>query len=432
MTDMDDLGARALLVPARSLDDYLARGGGDALLAASVIGADATIRELDHAGLRDRGGEGFPTGRRWRAVRDAGPVGAVAAIVAPRHLAATKHTALLDANPHAVIEGALVAASTLGARIVALAIDQRDVALVDSVDTAIAMWHDAGITAGCRLHTIDRAGVEGDAVEHNVLVDDVETFAHVTTVLAGGVERFRTRGTVRAPGTMLFALDGDVRRPGVYELPLGTPLRVLVERVGGGTASQLAVKCIVPDDHAPVLAAGDLDVGLDFDAFAEAGSDLGAGAFTVYATDVCAVSLARAYADAAHAVACPDCSPCTRAIAGALADVERAATLEQLGVLHDALLAASDGTCCGVPLGVQRRVASLLRHFPADLDVHLAAGGARCELRHDVDASGGPVAPVVAIAPTGDPSEPVTVGRAPGVPGPAGAGRRRWALTWQT
>jgi NADH-quinone oxidoreductase subunit F len=203
-------------------------------------------------------------------------------------------------------------------------------------------------------------------------------------------------------------------------------LRVLVERVGGGTASQLAVKCIVPDDHAPVLPSGDLDVGLDFDAFAEAGTDLGAGAFTVYATDVCAVSLARSYADAAHAVACPDCSPCTRAIAGALADIERAATVEQLGVLHDALVAASDGTCCGVPLGVQRRVASLLRHFPPDLDAHLAAGGARCALRHDVDAPGGPIAPVVAIAPTGDAREPVSAGRAAN---PAGAGRRRWALT---
>jgi NADH:ubiquinone oxidoreductase subunit F (NADH-binding) len=390
VTDLDDLGARALLAPRRALADHLARRGGDALAAAALIGPDAIIRALDHAGLRDRGGEAFPTARRWRTVRDAGRADAIVAVAAGREPAAGKHQVLLDANPYVVLEGALVAALALDAPAIFVAIDTRDADTVEALGAAIAALGDAGFAAGCDVRVVDRVDVVRRDLR-NVLVDDVETFAHVATVLTSGAEAFRAFGTVRAPGTMLFALAGDIAEPGVYELPLGTSLRVLVERLGGGPASGEAVKCVVPDGDAPVIRGDALDIALDVDAFAETGSALGSGAFTVHGTGVCALALARAHAALAHDEACPKCASCTRAIVSALTRIERHGDVVDVAMLHDALVAAASGACCDVPLRVQRVVGSLLREFPADLDTHLGLGTQpSCGLRHDLDVAVGP------------------------------------------
>jgi NADH:ubiquinone oxidoreductase subunit F (NADH-binding) len=419
-----------LLEPVETVDDYLARGGGNALSAVSALGPEATIREIEQSGLRGRGGGAFPTGRKWRAVRDAGGTHYAVANGAEGEPGTFKDRAIMRANPYQVVEGLAVAAYAVGANETYFAVKasfDREFARVEQAAaelSAIGALRDLTVTIvpgpeeylfgeekallevieghdplprvlPPYLHglfaTMPQLGWEPhdprqtpDARSNPTLVNNVETLAHVTSVVRRGAAWFRSRGTARSPGTMVFTVVGDVAHPGVFELELGTPLRVLVEQLGGGTASGRPVKFVCSGVASPVLRGDQLDVAMDFDALAQAGGGLGSGGFVVYGDDVCALAVARSAANFLWVESCGQCPACklgTGAITTALATLEARGEAGQLAVLQRSLATVADGNRCALPVEAQQIVGSLIREFPEDVVAHEEG---RCALRHDI------------------------------------------------
>ena len=158
------------------------------------------------------------------------------------------------------------------------------------------------------------------------VMNNVETLAHVPEILRRGADWFRSSGTDRSPGTMVFTISGDVCRPGVSELPLGVPLRLLVEVVGGGVAAGRRVKAVIPGASGALLTEAQLDTPLDFDSMLATGSGLGSAGFVVYDDSACIVAATLAFSRFLAIESCAQCPACkqgTESIAECLERIER-------------------------------------------------------------------------------------------------------------
>lgn len=419
--------------PVRSLDEYRAAGGGAAIRRARSIGPDATIDEVTAAGIRGRGGGGFPSGQKWRTVRDApGTRRFVVVNGAEGEPGTFKDRAILRSNAYQVVEGAAVAAFAVGARDVYVGLKRSFVRECDAVRHAAQEMAAAGLLEGLDVTIVqgppeyllgeEKALLEvvegkdplprvlppfqhglfatapqlgwtstepepgersGEAANPTV-VNNVETLAHVTWALTHGVDAFRAVGTTASPGTGVFTACGDVARPGVYELPLGTPLRALVEEHAGGTRSGRPVKMLCSGVANPVLPAGALDTPMDYESLAAAGGGLGSAGFVVYDDDVCALAVARLFSRFLFVESCGQCPPCklqSGVITEVLETIERTGDTARLPQLERALQTVTDGNRCFLAVEEQQVVGSILRRFPADVVAHEEG---RCGLRHDL------------------------------------------------
>ena len=324
--------------PVSSLDDVRAEVG-IAFERARALGPDGTIAELDAAGLRGRGGGGFPTGRKWRTVRDArGSRRYVVVNGAEGEPGTFKDRSIVRRNPYQVVAGAAIAAFTIGANDIYIgvkaafvseldALEQATRALaeanfLDDLDVTIARGPDEylfgeekamleviegndplprvlppfqhGLFATApQLGWTATEAEPGEAIgdrANPTLVNNVETLAHVTWILAHDAAAFREVGTEKSPGTMVFTVCGDVAAPGVFELPLGTPVRVLIDEHAAGTASGRPVKMVFSGVANAVLTGDTLDTGADFESLALAGAGLGSAGFIVYDDATCTLA----------------------------------------------------------------------------------------------------------------------------------------------
>ncbi|GIU88480.1 MAG: NADH-quinone oxidoreductase subunit F [Acidimicrobiia bacterium] len=419
--------------PVGSLDGYLAAGGGAAIRRARSIGPDATIDEVTAAGLRGRGGGGFPTGRKWRTVRDApGSRRFVVVNGAEGEPGTFKDRAILRADAYQVVEGAAVAALAVGARDVYVGLKRSFVRECDALRTAAQEMAAAGMLGDLDVTIVqgppeylfgeEKALLEvvegkdplprvlppyqhglfatapqlgwtssepepgeprGEAA-NPTLVNNVETLAHVTWLLSHGVDSFRALGTSASPGTTVFTVSGDVTRPGVHELPLGTPLRALVEVHGGGMRPGRRVKMVCSGVANPVLPGDRLDTPMDHESLAAAGSGLGSAGFVVYDDEVCALAVARLFSRFLFVESCGQCPPCklqSGAVTEALEEIERTGDASGLARIERALRTVTDGSRCALAAEEQQVVGSILRRFPEDVVAHEEG---RCRLRHDL------------------------------------------------
>jgi NADH:ubiquinone oxidoreductase subunit F (NADH-binding) len=207
------------------------------------------------------------------------------------------------------------------------------------------------------------------------LVNNVETLANVPHIVHSGAEWFRKLGTESSPGTMLFTISGDVKAPGVYELPLGTPLRTLVEEIAGGPPEGRALKAIFPGASAGVLTPDHLDVPMDFDAMKEVGSGLGSAGFVVYDDSACIV---RALLDTSRflwvesCAQCPACKQGTADITEALERIERGEGTElDLNTALERTTTVTGGQRCALPTGEAQIVSSCIGAFEDEFRNHL-------------------------------------------------------------
>jgi NADH-quinone oxidoreductase subunit F len=329
----------------RSLEEYVARGGGEGLRVARRIGPWRTADEVTLAGLRGRGGGGFRTGRKWLAVLDNASDGERTFVVgngAEGEPGTFKDRAILRHNPYQVIEGLAIAALTVGASRAFLATKSSFTLEVGILRRALAEMRAAGLAGDASIRLVRgpdsylfgeekalleviegeeplprrdppyvhglfasgpqmgwsaRDGVDagGEAVNPTI-VNKVETLATVPHVLAHGAEWFRALGTWDSPGTMVFAVVGDVVRPGYGELEFGTPLRSVIEQVGGGPRPGRRIKAVFSGVASGVITADKLDVPATYEDLAAIGSALGSAGFIVYDDTTDMVSLARTFA----------------------------------------------------------------------------------------------------------------------------------------
>ena len=334
------------------LDNYESKHEGyQGLRKALKMDYQALIQEIKASGLRGRGGAGFPTGLKWsfmpRDTYDKKFTRYLVCNADEGEPGTFKDRAILEYNPHQVIEGMVIGAWAMQCRRGFIYFRGEFKWLVDKMDAAIREAREAGYLgknilgsgldfdldtfrgAGayvCGEETALLSSLEGRRGEPRIkppfpatkgaygqptTVNNVETLANVPVIMRIGASAYSSIGSPNNGGTRLFGISGHVKNPGLYEMPMGTPLRYLVETVGGGTHSGLPIKAIIPGGiSAPVLKPDDLDTPMDFDAMKAKGTMAGSGGVIVIDQSTCMVQATlRAMRFFAHE-SCGQCTPC--------------------------------------------------------------------------------------------------------------------------
>ncbi len=392
-------GARAGRGPA-PLDDHVARYG---VLPRALDAREAArlIELVEASGLRGRGGAGFPTGRKLRAVAEGGRRAVVVANGTEGEPASAKDKVLLRRVPHLVLDGAALAAATVGATEAFVAVGEGAERERLAIEDAVAERERRRLD-GVTFHVVpvpDRfvAGEETALVnflnggpakptftpprpfERGVgglptLVQNVETLAHLALVARYGPAWFRGLGTEEQPGSALVTLDGAVARPGVYEIPIGLPLRELVDRAGG-LSSQISAFLIGGYFGAWVEAWSAFDLTLSNAGLAPAGASLGAGTIIALPTTACGVVETARLARYLAGESARQCGPCVHGLDAIATAVEHlAARKRRRGRDGDDLprwTAQIKGRgACRHPDGAARLVESALTVFADELALH--------------------------------------------------------------
>ncbi|MDD9369227.1 MAG: SLBB domain-containing protein, partial [Acidimicrobiales bacterium] len=352
--------------PVTDLAHHEARGGLTGLRRAYELGPGATIQEVILSGLRGRGGGGFPTGRKWQSVRDAVDTdiedgGADRAFVvcngAEGEPATFKDRAIIRADPYSLVEGVAIAAFAVGAERAFIGIKERFGTEAERLATAIDEFAAAGLLGDTPVQVVlgpdhylfgEETGllqvIEGESpLPRNVppyihglfatvpssgwsaspggvvtdfsasnptVVNNVETLATVTQVLARGPEWHRSLGTERSPGFVVATVVGDVVHPGVGEVELGTPLREVIERIGGGLPAGRTVKAVLSGSANPVITGDQLDVPCSYEGFEAIGTGMGAAGFLVLDDTSSMVEVAQVISRFLYVESCGQCPAC--------------------------------------------------------------------------------------------------------------------------
>jgi len=428
--------------PMADLDEYLARGGGKGLEVARKVEPIAIIEELEASGLRGRGGAGFPTGTKWRTVAgNASPVLPTTVVVngAEGEPGTFKDRTILRNDPYQVVEGALIAARAVGGTSVVFglkrsfheevgrlqrAIDEivaagwaqdvdleifqgpneylygEETALLETIDgrypfpriappfrrgvvEVVETARDVGTGSGYSAH-VEMAG-EGDEVPPT-LANNVETMANVPRIIARGAEWFRTEGTEKSPGTIVCTVTGSTRRAGVGEVRMGTPLREVIEAIGGGPTDGRRIRAVLPGTAQGFIPETLLDTPVSYEGMAAIGSGLGSAGFIVFddADDLTAVAAGVSRFLAVES--CGQCTPCKQdgiQLAGLMDKLCHSDAREHdMQLLRKRVSTVADGARCYLATQHQNVLASLLELYGDDVDRHLsgAAPGVEPEL----------------------------------------------------
>jgi NADH-quinone oxidoreductase subunit F len=409
--------------PVTSLADHVALGGGTGLRRALEIGPDATIAEITRAGLRGRGGAGFPTGVKWRSVLGGGGRHRYAVCNSAEGEPGTfKDRALLRANAYQVLEGLLIAAHTVGAIEAYMALKASFEPEVAGLRAALGEIEQAGWLGDLTVKVVtgpdeylfgeEKALLEviegseplprwlppyihglyatapqlgwqaaepqvGHSTGHEAnptLVNNAESLGQAAWILAHGADEFRAFGTESSPGTVICTVVGDVTAPGVVEVPMGTPLRAVLAQCGTPREGR-RVKAVFPGVANAVVTGEQIETPLTYEHFEAAGSGLGAAGFIVYDDSACMVEVAAMLSRFLYVESCGQCPPCKLGSAHITEALERIRDGEgvdaDLDRIRERLRLVTDGNRCYLPVQERTVVASILRSFPEDIAAHL-------------------------------------------------------------
>ena len=403
--------------PGRAtLAGYRRTGGWRGLEKALALSPEQVLAVLTASGLAGRGGAGFPTARKWRAVRAApGSPKTIVCNADEGEPGCFKDRALLDHDPHAVLEGLAIAAWATGATrgFVYLRYEYPHTQAI--LERALAEARDAGLLGkrilgrelDFELHVRRGAGAYICGEETSLLnslegkhpfprnrppypvthgfegmptaVNNVETLCAVAPILDRGPEWYAGLGLGGRTGTKIISLSGDVRRPGNYEVPLGFPLRTLLEDWAGGPLPGRRIQAVTMAGlSGGFLGAGDLDVTLDEPALRAKGSFLGAGGVMVFDDSRDMLAVARQAMEFFAHESCGKCFPCrigtqrlSERLAGTAGPRDPAAWKAEVREIGHAMAAVS---ACGLGIAAPGITASLLARFEPQVDAHLAGG----------------------------------------------------------
>lgn len=334
---------------ARNLEWRLQHGGYEtARRALKTLQPEQITEEVLKSNLRGLGGAGFPTGRKWTFVPKATNKPVYLTVNADEAEPGTfKDRYILEWDPHLLIEGIILCSYAVGIHTAYIYIRGEYVRPWERIQKAVDDAYVAGILgkkvldhdfhldiyvhrgAGayiCGEETGLLESLEGKKGWPRLkppfpavvglfgcptVINNVETLSHLPKIIEKGGEWFSSLGCERNGGTRLFALSGSVEKPGVYELPMGTPLRELIYEHGGGILGGRQLKAIIPGGaSSAILTADEVDVPLDFDSLAKAGSMLGSGAVVVLDETVCIVGALHNIEHFFAHESCGQCTPC--------------------------------------------------------------------------------------------------------------------------
>ena len=333
---------------ADTIDGAIAGGAYQAFRSALGMSTDEVIETVKAAGLRGRGGAGFPTGQKWSFIPND---------VRPSYLVCNadegepgtfKDRELMERDPHQLIEGMAIGAYAIGCNEMYIYVRGEFAYAARVLERAAAEAYEGGwlgrniqgtgfdldmiIQRGagayiCGEETALLESLEGRRGQPRLrppfpathglyalptVVNNVETFACVPHIINNGPEWFRGFGTEKSPGTKIFCVSGDVERPGNYEVPFSTTARDLIEGFAGGVKGGKKLKAFTPGgaSSTPFFGPDKLDTNMDWESVMAAGSLLGTGAMIVFAEDACMVRAALRYTEFYAHESCGKCTPC--------------------------------------------------------------------------------------------------------------------------
>src|ERR1700739_4937384 len=334
---------------SHKIDVALQLGAYQALeKALTQMTPDSIIDEVKKSSLRGRGGAGFPTGLKWAFVPKDSPKPKYVICNADESEPGTcKDRPLMEMDPHQLIEGITIAGRAINAHNGYIYIRGEYRYVLDIVAAAIAEAYSAGylgknilgtgfdfdllIHTGAGAYECGEESALMESLEGKrgyprikppfpavvglygcpTIINNVETLSAVPSIIRDGGEAYANRGTPRNGGTRLLCVSGHVRKPGIYEVPLGMNMRKFIYEVAGGIADGKKLKAVIPGGSScPLLTADEIDIPMDYDSLAKAGSMLGSGGMVVMDEDTCMVDMARRIMHFYAHESCGWCIPC--------------------------------------------------------------------------------------------------------------------------
>ncbi len=401
-------------IDPHNIEDYIAEDGYQAL--ARVITAmkpEQVIDEVMQSGLRGRGGAGFPAAKKWQLCRQVPDN--------PKYLTcnadegdpgAFMNRRVLESDPHSVVEGMIIAAYAIGARMGYIYCRAEYPIAVQNLNIAISQAREFGFLgenifgsgfsfelevrmgAGafvCGEETALIASIEGKRGEPRPRPpfpavkgvwgkptnnNNVETYAVVPQIILNGANWYASMGTEKSKGTKTFAIAGDVIHTGLIEVPFGITLREVIFEVGGGIKDGKKFKAIqTGGPMGGCLVEEHLDLPLDYEALTAAGSMMGSGGLIIMDDETCMVDMARFFMEFTQDESCGKCTPCRVGTRRLLEIHEKICAGNgepgDLELLEDLCSEIMKNSLCGLGQGAPNPVVSMMKHFRAEYEAHI-------------------------------------------------------------
>ncbi len=401
-------------IDPKSIEDYLSIGGYSALgKALSGMTPEGVLEEIKKSNLRGRGGGGFPAGAKWEGSRNAGGEKKYVIVNADEgDPGAYMDRALLEGNPHAVLEGLILGAYAIGAdegyvyvrheyplavENITLAIEQAEAygllgenILGSGMNFRVFIAQGAGAFV-CGESTALMTSLEGRAgeprpkyVRSNVVglwgkpsvLNNVETWANVPLIINRGADWFTQYGTESSKGTKIFSLVGKITNTGLVEVPMGTPLKDIIFDIGGGIPGGKKFKAVqtggpsggcIPEDQ--------LNLPVGFDELTAAGSMMGSGGMIVMDEDTCMVDVARYFLEFLTNESCGKCVPCRegmRQMLKTLTNITKGKGKEgDIALLEQLAETAQEASLCALGKSSPNPLLSTLKYFREEYEAHV-------------------------------------------------------------
>lgn len=396
------------------IDTYIRNGGYRALpKTLKEYTPDELIEMVKKSGLRGRGGAGFPAGLKWSFVPKDSPKPRFLLCNADEGEPGTfKDRALIENDPHQLLEGIIIASYAIGAHNAFIYIRGEFAFGAKRLQEAIRESYQKGylgkniLESGfdldldvyrgggayiCGEETSLMESVEGGRANPRLkppfpasvglyrnptVINNVETLSNVPHIVLNGGEWYANIGMPKSTGTKIFSLSGHVKRPGNYELPMGVTLRELIFEHGGGIKDDRQLKAVIPGGvSTPVLTAELLDVKMDFESLYEAGSLLGSGATIVMDESTCMVKVAYRISKFFEHESCGKCVPCregTRWIRQIMQRIENGKGREEdIDLLRDICANIAGKTVCPLADGAVVPITSTIEKFRDEYEYHI-------------------------------------------------------------
>ncbi|MCL1791368.1 MAG: NADH-quinone oxidoreductase subunit F [Peptococcaceae bacterium] len=431
-------------IDPKNINDYKARGGYEALRKALTMEPEDIIAEIEKSGLRGRGGAGFPTGLKWRIAAEYDNF--------PKYVimngdegdpGAFMDRALMEGDPHGVLEGVIICALAVGATKGYLYIRDEYALSLQSMKDALADAEKAGflgdsiLGSGRSLHIeVVRGGgafvcgestaliesIEGSIGEPRAtfaypteqglwnkptIINNVETFINIPLIIDEGGAKFAETGTPTSKGTKVFSLAGKVRNSGLVEAPMGMTMRKIIFEIGGGIVGNRHFKAVqTGGPSGGALPESLLDLPIDFDTLVRYGSMMGSGGMIVMDDWTCMVAVAKYNIEFLAKESCGACVPCReglRALSMILTRIcEGKGEPVDLEIIKSICELLTQTSRCGLGKTAANPVMSTLKYFPEEYEEHIKEKRCRagvCSMgRSTVVTDSADMAAIVAMA----------------------------------
>ncbi len=402
------------VIDPENIKEYIAFDGYMALAKVlTEMTPQQVVDEITKSGLRGRGGGGFPTGKKW-AFAAAQPAGQkyVCCNADEGDPGAFMDRSVLEGDPHCVLEAMAIAGYAIGSDHGFIYVRAEYPIAVKRLRIAINQAHEMGLLgknilgtgfdfdidirlgAGafvCGEETALLNSIEGKRGDPRprppfpavkglfgkpTIINNVETWANVTRIILNGADWFAAMGSEKSKGTKVFALGGKINHTGLVEIPMGTPLREIIEEIGGGIPDGKKFKAVqTGGPSGGCIPAQYLDIPVDYENLTAIGSIMGSGGMIVMDEDNCMVDIAKFFLEFTCDESCGKCTPCRIGIRRMLEILDKIASgqaeLEDLDTLEELCYFIKENALCGLGQTAPNPVLSTLRYFRDEYEAHI-------------------------------------------------------------